>query len=105
MIDGNENEDFEDGFMFALFVAESMGFQLNIDALAERLRDIVSGKMTLIPSAADAIASIEKDAGKRLPDNLRESTRKALSNRADLDKANKLRAITVMRMMGVGMES
>ncbi len=95
-----DNKSFEDGFMFGLFIAQTLVDKIPIERIAERLLDIVNGKLTLSPSPADAIAAIEADNKKPLPEELRESVHRMLGDRAEADARNKVRAEIILKMMG-----
>ena len=95
-----DEEAFGDGFMFALFVTDAKSDGKSWDALANKLRDIVNGNLSLSPSPPDAIAAIEADAGKTLPDVLCASVHRMLGDRAELDAKNRERAQIILKMMG-----
>src|SRR5262245_3988087 len=91
-----DRKSFEAGFMFASFVIEHLKGKLDLDALAAYLDDIRTGAISLMPSPLDIISSIEKDVGKKLPDNLRESVHRMQSSRSETDEYNKLAALAIL---------
>lgn len=86
--------------MFALIVFNTMTDKISTDRLAQQLLDLVNRKLSLSPSPADAIAGMEAEVGRKMPENLRASVHRMLGDRADLDAANRSRAERILTMMG-----
>jgi hypothetical protein len=95
------NDSFESGFMFAMFVLETVSGKVSQDELATVLKEIRNGDRTLSPSPPDAITAIEEDYGRQLPENLRESVRKLLGDRAKTRENERIAASRILTMMGM----
>jgi len=95
------NDSFESGFMFAMFVLETLSGKVSQDELAARLKEIRDGGRTLSPSPLDVIASIEAEAGRPLPEILRKSVHKQLADRAKTRENERLAASRILVMMGM----
>jgi len=86
--------------MFAMFVLETLSGKVSHDELVKRLKEIRDGDQTLSPSPLDAIAAIEADAGRPLPDDLRKSVQRLLSDRETTRANERLAASRILAMMG-----
>ena len=95
------DDSFEGGFMFAMFVLETLSGKVSHNDLATRLKEIRDGDRTLSPSPLDAITSIEADVGRPLPDSLRKSVHRLLGDCATTRTNEQLAASRILEMMGL----
>jgi hypothetical protein len=58
------NDEFGDGFMFALHVLGSMDYKPDLDDIIAQLRSVAKGELSLMPTPEEAIRSQEVDEGK-----------------------------------------
>ena len=96
------DDQFIDGFQFALIVLSSMGHNPGIDAIAAQLTSVVNGDLTLSPSPPEAIRSIEAEYGVPLPEHLKNSVHRLLGNRREMDEARRQTCLAVLKQIGFG---
>ncbi len=95
------DKSFEDGFIFAMLVLETLSGKVSPEALAARLKEIRDGDFTLSPSPPDVIAAIEAEFGRPLPESLRNSVPRLLGDRATTRANEQLAASRILKMMGM----
>lgn len=95
-----DEESFEEGFLFAWYVLNTMKPSVSLDAMAARLEEIADGHLTIRPSPPDAIAGIEAESGKPLPESLRASVHRMLANHAEDQRHDRQTAAMMLRRMG-----
>jgi len=98
----NVDDQFMEGFQFALIVLSSMGHSPDIDAIAAQLMGVVNGDLTLSPSPPEAIQAVESQTGKPLPESLKQSVHRMLGNRREMDEDRKQTCSAVLKFMGFG---
>ncbi len=98
------DDDFRDGFIFALHVQGSLGDKADFDAIVAQLVSVARGQLSLQPSPDEAIRGIEADAGKPLPDILKQSVHRMLNSRKQTDATNQKFAHRMLALMGVDPE-
>lgn len=94
------DDQFMEGFQFALIVLGSMGHAPGYDAIAAQLMSVANGDLTLSPSPLEAIQGIEAKAGKPLPGKFQESIHRLLGDRKASDEDHKQTCLMVLKMMG-----
>ena len=96
----NVDDQFMEGYQFALIVLGSMGHNPGLDAIASQLMSVVKGDLTLSPSPPEAIQSIEADYRVPLPEHLKQSVHRILGNRREIDEDRKQTCLAVRNRMG-----
>lgn len=96
------DDQFMEGFQFALFVLGSMVNIPNRETIAAQLKSVAQGELTLFPSPTEAIQSIESEAEITLPESLKQSVHRLLGNRRELDREHRRTCLAVLRWMGYG---
>ncbi len=99
-----DDEDFSDGFMFGLLVAESLGFGAGFDAVMRRLIAVARGEASLRPPPDEAVRRIEADVGQPLPDEAGKLVRRVLADRGGADAADRGSAKRLLDEMGIDPE-
>lgn len=94
------DDQFMEGFQFALIVLSSMGHNPGIDAIAAQLTCVVKGDLTFSPSPPEAIQSIEAEYGEHLPEHLKRSVHRLLGNRQEMDEARRRTCLAILEKMG-----
>lgn len=94
------DDQFMEGFQFALIVLGGMGHNPGLDAIASQLLSVVTGDLTLSPSPPEAIQSIEADYGMPLPEHLKQSVHRMLENRREADEDRKQTCLEILKRMG-----
>ena len=98
---GNRGKyDFTEGFMFALNLLSSIGQVPDFDDMVARLFAVARGELSLMSTPEEAIQEIERDAGRPLPERLKQTIRRALSHRSRPDTFHRGAATIVLREMG-----
>jgi len=95
-------DSFESGFMFAHYVFETFPTAFTHDDLVARLKEIRDGERTLRPSPLDAIAGIEAEVGRPMPEELRDDVHRWLADREATQKQERRMASRILAMMGEG---
>lgn len=96
------DDQFMDGFQFALIVLRSMGHNPGLDAIAAQMTRVVNGDLTLSPSPPEAIQAIESQYGRPLPEELKQSVHRMLGNRRQADEDRKRICSAVLKYFGFG---
>ncbi len=96
------DDQFMEGFQFALIVLGSMGHDPGIDAIAAQMTSVVKGDLTLSPSPPEAIQSIEVEYGVPLPEHLKQSVHRLLGDRREMDEDRRKTCLAVLAQMGFG---
>jgi hypothetical protein len=95
------DDELENGFMFALHILGSLGVQIDLNSIVAQLVSVARGELTLQPSPIEAIRSIESEAGRSLPEHLKQSVHRILSDRHQIDAKNQRFARQILNVIGV----
>ncbi len=94
-------EDFEKGFHFAECVHRALGKYVPSKELLDYLKQIASGKVSLITDAEAAISAIEQEMGESLKEDARERTRQFMANREHIEAMHRDNAKIILRQYGI----
>lgn len=93
--------DFRAGYWFGLFLARTMGFNPDIDAIYEQLRSVARGDLSLMASPAEVMRELQSQMGRPLTEQELQLASLAIpTNRAEQDGRNRELARLILRLMG-----
>jgi hypothetical protein len=99
------DEDFTEGFMFALRVVDSLGDRHDFDSIVAQLLAVAKGELSLQPSPEEAIRNIEADVGRPMPDVLKRSVHRMQASRHEADATNRGFALRMLSQMDIDPDS